>query len=284
VSASFDRRITAARPDLAAAHLKGIVESERYVEGRVMQVVRSTAPLRAAPNDIAVLETELLFGETLTIYDLKDGWAWGQGTLDSYVGYVPENALAEVGPEPTHRVTEKATALVSAPDREEPPIGLLPMNAKLHVVEKSNRLSRLSSGYYVCSDHIATIDTRANDWPLVAAAFIGSPYKWGGKTALGIDCSGLVQTALEAAGIAAPRDADLMEVALGRPISLDVPLQRGDLVFWKGHMGAMLDPARFIHASGSAMRVLIEDFAAVRARILAEGNPIRTIKRLERLR
>ena len=125
------------------------------------------------------------------------------------------------------------------------------------------------------------IDAHAPDWVSVAEQFVGVPYLWGGKTAAGLDCSGLVQTALEAGGIASPRDTDMMEVALGLSLPLDSPLQRGDLIFWKGHVGVMLDAERLIHANGFAMQVSIEPVSKARDRTLAsEGLPIRTIRRL----
>ena len=277
---TYDRRITAARPDLAAAHLKGIVAAERYREGRIKQVATSFVGLRSAPGPDATLETELLFGEIFTVYELKQGWVWGQAALDSHVGYAPADAFSDTVTTPTHRVTAIGTSVLAAPHVKEPTLWLLPMNAKLRVEEQVGRFSRVAGGRYVFSDHLAELGTHTDDWPLVAVEFIGGPYKWGGKTGLGIDCSGLIQIALEAAGIAAPRDTDLMEAALGQSIALDAPLKRGDLIFWKGHMGAMLDEARLIHASAHTMKVVIEDFATARARIEADGLPVRTIKRL----
>jgi cell wall-associated NlpC family hydrolase len=281
VTASFDRRITAARPDLAAAHLKGIVSAERYVEGRIMQVGRGATGLRTAPSHDAHLETELLFGERFIVYEFKDGWAWGQAVLDDHVGYARAEDFAEVGPVATHRVIARGTPLLIAPEAKPPARAILPLNAKLYVAEEGRRFSRLGDGGYVYFGHIAGVGSHVvADWVGVAEGFVGAPYVWGGKTFAGLDCSGLIQTALEAAGIRAPRDTDLMEAALGTPISIDGPLQRGDLVFWKGHMGAMLDGVCLLHASGSAMQVVIEDFASARARILGEGLPVRTIKRL----
>lgn len=280
MSAAFDRRITAARPDLAAAHLKGIIAAERYREGRLKQVSQAVAGLRFAPSSDATLETELLFGEAFTVYELKNGWVWGQGALDSHVGYAPAEAFSDAVTVPSHRVTARATPLLTAPDVKQPSRAILPLNAKLHVVEQGDRFSRLADGAYVASTHIAPLGSRAADWVAIAEGFLGVPYLWGGKTFAGIDCSGLIQTALEAAGIAAPRDTDLMETALGEPLPLDAELKRGDLIFWKGHMGAMLDGARLLHASATHMQVAIEDFATARARIAADSLPVRTIKRL----
>ncbi len=281
MSATYDRRITAARPDLAAAHLKGVIPAERYREGRIKQVTHDAVGLRSEPSADAMLETQLLFGELFTVYELKNGWVWGQAALDSHVGYAPADAFGEPTEPPTHRVTAGATPLLTAPDVKQPSRAILPMNAKLHVAEDAGRFSRLADGLYVFSAHIAPLQMRAPDWVALTEAFVGVPYLWGGKTYAGIDCSGLIQTALEAAGILAPRDTDLMENALGSAIALDdAALARGDLIFWKGHMGAMLDEARLIHASAYAMQVVIEDFATARTRIETDGLPVRTIKRL----
>ena len=280
MNATYDRRITAARPDLAAAHLKGVIPAERYREGRIKQVTHDAVGLRSEPSVDAMLETQLLFGELFTVYELKNDLVWGQAAPDSHVGYAPADGFGEPAAPPTHRVTVRATPLLSAPDVKQPAKAILPMNAKLHVAEDAGRFSRLADGLYVFTAHIAPLQTRTPDWVAVTEAFVGTPYLWGGKTYAGIDCSGLIQTALELAGISAPRDTDLMETALGQPIALDAPLARGDLIFWKGHMGAMLDESRLIHASAYAMQVVIEDFAAARTRIEADGLPVRTIKRL----
>jgi cell wall-associated NlpC family hydrolase len=280
VSAAFDRRVVAARPDLAAAHLKGSIAAERYSEGTLLQVAVATTGLRAAPSPDAALETELLFGEIFTAYEVKDGWVWGQAALDSHVGYAPAAAFSAPVASATHRVIARATPLLSAPDAKQPARTILPLNAKLPVLDAGPRFASVGPASYVFVGHLAPIACQVVDWVEVTEGFVGTPYVWGGKTFAGIDCSGLIQTALEAAGIPAPRDTDLMESALGKPLPLDAPLQRGDLVFWKGHMGVMLDSSRLIHASGAAMQVVIEDFEQARGRILAEGNPIRAIKRL----
>ena len=156
------------------------------------------------------------------------------------------------------------------------------MNAKLEIAgdASSSRFIRLKQGYFAFANHVAPLDQHQPDWVAVAESFLGVPYVWGGKTFAGVDCSGLIQTALEAGGIDAPRDTDLMEAALGETIPLDTRLRRGDLIFWRGHVGVMLDAARLLHANAFAMRVSAEPFAVARKRIVAEGLPVQTIKRL----
>jgi cell wall-associated NlpC family hydrolase len=272
--------VTPARPDLAAAHLRGKVDAASFVEGRAMQVGRGVAGLHSAPAADAGLQTQLLFGEAFTIYEEKNDWVWGQATLDSYVGYARADCFMP-SDATTHRVISLATPLLSAPDVKKGARDMLPMNAKVALAEPDGRFARLTNGAYVFAKHLAPIARYAADWVAVAEHFVGLPYLWGGKTAAGIDCSGLVQTALEAGGISAPRDTDMMEAALGASIAHDAALRRGDLIFWKGHVGVMLDGARLLHANGFAMQVSAEPLAGVRNRTLEiEGLPIRTIRRL----
>jgi hypothetical protein len=281
VCAQYDRRITPARPDLAAAHLKGKIAAPRYVEGRAMRANRGVIPLRVGPSRDTGQETQLLFGEHFTVYEEKDGWAWGQIERDSYVGYLKSDALLpQIAPQ-TNRVSALSTPLLSAPDSTRPARDMLPLNAKVAVAKDEGRFLRLADGHYVFAGHVVPIAAAASDWVAVAERFLGVPYLWGGKTHAGLDCSGLVQTALEAGGIASPRDTDMMESALGQSVALDADLKRGDLVFWKGHVGIAVDGEKLLHANGFAMEVSLEPLPVVKARTEArEGLAVRTIKRL----
>lgn len=278
---TYDRRTTPARPDLAAAHLKGQVEAARYAEGRVARAHRGFVPLRAAPSFGAAQETQLLFGERFTVYEDKDGWAWGQIERDSYVGYLRSEALLPQIAAPAHRVIALSTPFLPAPDSTSPARDMLPMNAKVAVAKDEERFVRLADGHYLFAGHIAPLDVAAGDWVSVAERFMGVPYLWGGKTHAGLDCSGLVQTALEAGGILSPRDTDMMEAQLGHAIALDAPVKRGDLIFWKGHVGIAVDSQHLLHANGFFMQVSLEPLDEVKARVQArEGLPIRSIRRL----
>jgi cell wall-associated NlpC family hydrolase len=277
---SFDPRVTPARPDLAAAHLRGVVAAPRYVEGVSFEVFDAVAPVRKAPVPDAMLETEALKGERVTIYDEDgEGWGWGQLHGDGYVGWLPMNALRAPGPTATHKVAVLRTILFPGRSIKAQPVEGLLLGSRLAVAGQDVDLARLASGGYVPARHLVPLDAAAADFVAVAERFTGVPYLWGGKTSLGIDCSGLVQVSLTTCGTECPRDSD-MQRALGTAVAPDEALQRGDLVFWAGHVGMMRDAATLLHANAFHMAVTSEPFVEAVARIRAAGNEVAAIKRL----
>jgi cell wall-associated NlpC family hydrolase len=282
---AFDPRLTPARADLAAKELEGKVAAPRYVDGRVYEVVEPQAPLRLEPEPDAPLATEALKGERVTIYDTNgEGWAWGQLAADGYVGWLPANALTPPGPSPTHKVTAVRSLAFSTPSIKLPPREALPFGARLAVARFEDRMAITPSGAYVPTAHLAPVETYESDFVAVAERFVGAPYLWGGKTALGLDCSGLVQIAFAACGIFCPRDSDMQEAALGQPIVTDdlSRLQRGDLIFWQGHVAIVRGPASLLHANAFHMAVAIEPIGEAVARIRGTGGEITSVRRAGR--
>ncbi len=277
---TLDPRLHAYRPDLAAAHLQGKVRAECFVEGKVLAVVEPIADVRRAPLPDAALDTQALYGERVTIYErTEEGWAWGQLEIDGYVGWLPANALGDPGPGPTHRVIAPRTLAFPAPDIKRPPITALPMNSRFAIVRQDGQFAVTSNGWHLPASHVALLASAQPDLVTVAEMFLGVPYLWGGKSVLGIDCSGLVQVSLQAAGIACPRDSDMQEAALGRAVGLN-ELKRGDLLFWPGHVAIVRDADALIHANAHHMMVAHEPIASALKRISAAGSELRTAKRL----
>lgn len=287
-----DRRLIPARPDLADIRLRGRVEAARYVVGEPRRVVAGSAPLRRGPGRDAGLDTEAQMGEPVTVYEDWEGFAFVQLETDGYVGYLPSAALGDIDPAPTHRVVALRTFAYPAPDLKQPILGHLGLGATIAVNGQEGAYLRLAGGIssdgilireaYLFADHCAPLDRTTPDVAGTAERLLGIPYLWGGRTSLGLDCSGLVQLCLAVAGIAAPRDADQQEVSLGDALPHDLSaLQRGDLVFWRGHVGMMLDEATLIHANGHHMAVAAEPLDVAVARILEKSyGAVTSLRRL----
>jgi cell wall-associated NlpC family hydrolase len=278
----FDPRLTPVRADLAASRFRDLVEAPRYADGRATQVVEASAPLRRSPTPGAPLETEALYGERVTVYDENEGWAWVQLERDAYVGYLPLSALGAPS-EPTHRVSALRTHAYPGPSIKLPPRMALSLGARLAILRWEGDFAVTADGLWLWGRHLADVGSSEEDFVAVAELFIETPYLWGGRTSEGIDCSGLAQTALTAAGISAPRDSDMMETALGEPVPVEdpAPHARGDLVFWKGHVGIMRDARMLLHASGFNMKVASEPLDAARARIATSGGgDVTSVRRL----
>lgn len=276
----FAGRLLASRPDLAAAELRGQVAAARYAAGERRSV---TAPLldltlTLTPAPVAERATQLLYGEAFTVYETRaDGFAWGRAERDGYVGYVAAAGLGPARPAGS-RVTAlwshvyPRAAVRARPERD------LPLGAEVQVSGTTGGFARLRGGGYVPLAHLAPV---AGDAVAQAERLVGAPYRWGGRSARGLDCSALVQLSLMLAGIACPRDSDMQEAMLGEPLPPEAALRRGDLVFWRGHVGLMADAATLLHANAHHMAVAREPFATAVDRIAAAGGgPVTGRRRL----
>jgi cell wall-associated NlpC family hydrolase len=282
---SFDRRTTPARPDIAADFLQGKLVASRYVGGEKRVVAIASTPLSREPRPDISIDTEVLFGEMVTVYETNDeGWCWGQLETDGYVGFLSAAALAQVDRMPSHRVSALRTFIYPQPSIKAPVVASLSMGCLVTITRILGDFAELASGGWVWAGHLVALDDYAPDFVAVAEGFLNAPYLWGGRTSLGLDCSALVQLSLAAAGQRAPRDTDMMEHQLGVP--LDCPdglptLCRGDLIFWKGHVGIMQDATHLLHANGHFMSVVSESLHRAADRIRAAGGgSISAVKRL----
>ena len=285
-SYELDPRLNAFRPDLADIRLRDKVKAERYVDGKPYQMQHPLAPMKAAPQAGTSTLNELLFGETVCVFDVTDGWAWCQLDRDNYVGYVPIPALSETITETTHRVSSWGTFVYRQADIKSEPVMHIGLNALITVSENDRKMSALAGGGYVVNRHISIKTKFARDFVALAERAIGTPYLWGGRSRIGIDCSGLVQLAMQAAGLQCPRDSDMQCEMIGEDVLIPddlTGLERGDLVFWPGHVGIMADGVMLVHANAHHMAVVTEPLATAAARIEKTGDKITRVKRPTKL-
>ena len=278
----LDPRLTPARGDIAASYLKGQVEAKSFRDGVRFQIARSHAALRAAPEDWAEQVNQALFGEIMVVYDQSNGWAWGQLEADGYVGWMALAALTDKVVAPSHRVSALRTFVFDRPDLKSAPRMTLSINAKFSAGEREKTFVRAEGSGWIFAGHTSPLAQVEPDFVAVAERFVGAPYLWGGRDSIGLDCSGLVQMSLEAAGVKVLRDSDMQAASIGeiiQPLSDYANLRRGDLVFWAGHVGIMLDAVRLIHANAWHMATEIEPLAAAIARIVQVAGEVKVVRR-----
>lgn len=266
----MDRRLTPATPRIAHSSLKGHIEAPVYTDGTPMRIAQPVADLLRAPN--GARERQLLLGEAFVVIDRSEGHAFGFAAKDVYCGWLPDAALSR-GPTPTHWICTPGTHLYPEPKVQAPQICTLSLGAQVAITADHGKWAETTQGF-LPSCHIRPLGSHLADPVAVAESLLHTPYLWGGNSRSGIDCSGLAQLAYAACGITIPGDSNLQESA-GQAVEPDAPLERGDLIFWKGHVAIIVDDTRLIHANGHTMSVAYENTEACIARILAqEGRPV----------
>ena len=269
-----DERVTPIRDGIASRSLEGIVPAEVYLDPKALICAVAATGIHRAPDPASEQMDQLLFGETFeAIEDEAGGFVWGQAPRDGYVGFVAASALKPLPPPGvgglTHRIAAVRTYAFAEPSIKSQAFGPFSMNALVAVEAQEGRLAKVAGAGWMAREHLAPVGTFETDWAGVAERFLGAPYLWGGRESLGLDCSGLVQAALFACGMACPRDAD-QQAGLGQEIAR-ADFGRGDLVFWNGHVAIGLDATRVVHANGFHMAVAIEPLEVAIVRIEAAG-------------
>lgn len=260
-----DRRLTPANARVAALHLAGKVEAATYSAGTQMQITQPVVDLCAAPG--GARDRQLLLGAAVTVFEVHDRWGFLQAA-DGYVGYVPEGVLtAPVAP--THFVCTPAIHAYAGEDFKSNDLLHLPFGARVTVRDERRKFFETDHGF-VPKRHLREIDRPFADPVTIAQMHFGVPYLWGGNSTLGIDCSGLIAASLTACGIDCPADSDMQRDGLG--VAVTDAYQRGDLVFWKGHVGMMVDAETMIHANAHHMATRYEPIDAAITRIAAQGD------------
>ena len=292
---ALDPRVHPYRDDIAADFLEGRIEAKAFVAGQEHRVAAASTPVMTKPDGGAPQASELLFGEAFTVYDEKDGWSWGQCGHDGYVGYVPSGDLSHDLAQPTHWVTAVRSLVYPDPKGEYPAALGLGFMAQVAVEEEEGDYAGLATGGWMFKKHLAAIGDTWPDFTATATGLSGVPYLWGGRGGLGIDCSGLIQVPLAAAGISVPRDSDQQADAIGADVPVpDDPadlqsadlqsadLRAGDILFFPGHVGIYLGAGEFLHASSFDMMVVTHRLEDVLKRMEERhGKGITRVRRVE---
>ena len=268
-----DRRLTPARGDLVAIHLAEFFPDVTAATPVPARIGRAVVDLKPSPDSACVADTQLLYGEAVNVYQRANGWAWVQSIADGYTGFVTSDCIdVDEARPPTHRVCTLGTNVYRVPSLKTPVVAQLPFAARVSVLEIDNGFARIGEDAWLPEQHLVYVEHKASDWVAVAEMFLGVPYVWGGRSNLGLDCSALVQLARQAGGHRCLRDSDMQEASEGETLSESDPLQRGDLIFWRGHVGIMTNAETLLHANGHHMAVAREPLATAANRIMDKEN------------
>jgi hypothetical protein len=264
-----DPRVTPANDRVAHVSVAADFPDLMPVEGERRGVAVPLADLRRRPE--GPRDRQAAMGEAFLALEDRDGWTFGTLVRDGYAGWIQ---TVKLGPraEANHMVAVRGTHLYPAPDIKREPLAALSFGARFRIVSETDRFMETSAGAFLPKKHLRPLERPFRDPVTVAQLFFGTPYLWGGNSGTGIDCSGLVQAALLAAGLSCPGDSDLQEAAVGEALAPGVPPQRGDLYFWKGHVAMAVDGETLIHANAHHMAVAYEPITAAIARIAAQGG------------
>ncbi len=279
---NLDRRIHAIRDDLAAAGLQDQVDVPAYAEPTPAKIIVGHTPLRRSPADDAPLDSELLFGEQVDVFETVGDWCWVQNKTDGYVGYVTGNSIGEPGPAASHRVSALRTYLYPEPDLKTPPLDILSLTTEISISRDENGFGDTGHGW-IWGGHLSLVDQYESNIVAVACAFLGTPYLWGGRTSIGLDCSAFVQLTYASCGLSVPRDTDMQESVLDEVDDWSggaEDLLPGDLLFWKGHVAIWLGQDRLMHANATHMAVTPGPLRDIIDHIKqATGEPVSSVRR-----
>ena len=274
----MDPRLTPANEIFACSTLKGTIKHSNFVVGKSYQINMPFIDLLAAPG--GKRNRQLIYGSKVKYFGEADGWAFVQNTYDSYVGYVPQNAIVPETKK-THIVSGPLTHVFLEPNIKSRNIEILPLAAKVSGQMVENGFMETELGW-ISVAQLKRKTELPKDPVEVSKLLQNAPYLWGGNTSLGIDCSGLIQISMMLCGLDCPGDSDQQMKTLGQNLDIGSPRKRGDILFWKGHVAWAVNERQILHANAYHMATVIEEADEAIERIQTQdNNDLIAIKRLK---
>ncbi len=262
----FDKRIIPIRNDVASSEYKGFLTKRKFVKGKTYYVKKNFSNLFS--RDKKNIISQLLYGEAVTVYEVKNGYAWLQSLRDDYVGYTEACNLQTKKINPTHKIIALCSIIYKTPNIKSIPITELSFNSLVEITGeiKNKNFYKIKNLGWCHQKDLTNLKVENLDRVELAKKFLNTPYLWGGRNSMGIDCSGLIQNIFQINNRYFPRDSDMQEEFITTEIK-EKNLKKGDLIFWKGHVAMMIDNRNIIHANAFHMRTEIEPLRTAKARI-----------------
>jgi len=255
----------------------------KLLTGQKLKIINNYTPIKCKPDSNSETISEALYGENFILKKIYKKWLWGKLETDDYEGFISIDSISNKKYEHTHYVSKLRTYTYSKPDIKSVTTDILSINSLITIIDEIKGFSKLNNNDYIFTEHIELESNKNNNYIDTAIKFTNTPYKWGGRTSFGIDCSGLVQLSLMSSGYKCPRDSQMQNKVLGKNIPIQTyhdNLKRGDLIFWDGHVGIMVSSENIIHANSFSMDTKIEKIIDADTRIKSNGNRISSIKRI----
>ena len=237
-----------------------------------MNIINSSVYMYSEPTETSPLETECLFGERVEVLDKSLDWVYCKLNTDNYHGWVKKEGLGKTKI-PTHRVIANRTFVYVDKNPKSNYLLYLPLGSQLVIDNIQSEWAKISlfnnktQVGYIPSNHMVSLDHKVKDWVAIAELCVGTPYRWGGRDTIGIDCSALLQLSYQTYGEILPRNTS-DQVNLKKPnVTIIDKLKRGCVIFWEGHVGIMVNKFNCIHANAYHMKTITEPLIDIINRI-----------------